>query len=165
VRQVVTFSFGFVFCFLLITVLFKDPFKIQSADSQLLIGTIGIERLDAYALIDSLSYETDLGSIAVNQNVGENVNIFHASVDRLQNTTVQFHFDPLYLEFAGYYPVSPSANRVTIIDSMIIVSSSSAADYILVFNRFSNERTSLGIEVSSDNKPLVNKTFIIDQDY
>jgi hypothetical protein len=165
VRQVVTFSFGFIFCFLLITVLFKDPFRTRSADPQLLIGTIGIERLDTYAFIDSLIYETDLGSITVNRKVGDSINIFHANVDRIQNATVQFHYDPLQLEFAGYYPLDPSANRVTKIDSVITVSSSSASDYILVFDRSSNERTSIGINVYSGNISLVNKTFIIDQDY
>lgn len=165
VRQVVTFSFGFLFCFLLITILFKDPFRTQSADPQLLIGTIGIEQLDTYAFIDSLIYETDLGSITVNQNVGKSINIFHASVDRIQNTAVQFHYDPLHLEFVEYYPLDPSTNRVTKIDSIITVSSSSTADYFLVFKKFSKERTSLGIELSSYNKPLIHKTFIIDQDH
>ncbi len=165
VRQAVTFSFGFVFCFLLITVLFKNPFKLQSSDQQLLMGTIGIERLDAYALIDSLTYETDLGSITVNQNVREKVTLIQASIDQMQNITIQFNYDPSQLAFAGYYPVDQQANKVTKLDRLILVSSSSVTDYILVFNSLTDVRTTLEIEVSSDYNTLVNKIFILNQDY
>lgn len=164
VRQVVTFSFGFVFCFLLITVLFKNPFETQPSDPQLLMGAIGVERLDTYTLIDSLTYETDLGSITVNQNVQEEVNLLQTSINRMRNITVQFNYDPSLLSFAGYYPVGSQANRVSKLDSLILVSSSSAADYILVFHSITNIKATLEIEVSSDKIPIANKTFVFNRD-
>ncbi len=164
-RQVVTFSFGFVFCFLLITVLFKNPFKSPSSDPQLLLGTIGVERLDAYTLIDSLIFEIDLGSVSINQNVREGVNLIHVSVDRIQDVIVQFKYELSRLSFAGYFPVSQQSNRITKFNGTILVSSSSPSDYILVFNSFSNDKAKLEIEVSSDDNILINKTFIFNQDY
>lgn len=163
VRQAITFSLGFVFCFLLITVLFKDPFKIQSSDPQLLMGTIGIEQLDAYALIDSVTYESDLGSITVNQNVREKVYLLQASVDRMQNITIEFNYDSSQLAFAGYYPIGQQANRVTTLDRLIRVSSSSSTDYTLLFHSLSDVSAALEIEVSSDHNLLVKKIFIINE--